>query len=217
MADRQDLQLCMLSGSFEYDSHDTLAIVKGHVESNAPIAATVIEYADEDDNPSLAALDDADVALLFTRRLNATGAELKRFQAYCRAGRPVVGLRTASHGYQNWLEIDKEILGGNYQGHHGEGPICHVELVPEATDHPVLAGVEPYGAKGSLYINAPIADDTTVLLTGSIDEATEPIAWTRPNNGGRVFYTSLGHQQDAFSASFLRLVTNGVLWAGGRL
>ena len=190
MADRKDLQLCMVSGSFEYDSHDTLRIVKAHMESQAPIQATLIEYEDEDDDQSLAAMDDADVLLLFTRRLNATGAELERFQAYCRAGRPVVGLRTASHGYQNWLEFDKEILGGNYQAHHGAGPTCHVELAPEASDHPVLTGVEPYGAEGSLYINAPISADTTVLLTGQIEGAKEPILDSAQQRRARLLHVA---------------------------
>ena len=57
---------------------------------------------------------------------------------------------------------------------------------------------EPSGlvSHGSLYRNTPIADDATLLLTGTTDEATEPVAWTRMNAGGRVFYTSLGHQED---------------------
>ena len=70
---------------------------------------------------------------------------------------------------------------------------------------------------GSLYRNTPIADDATLLLTGTTDEATEPVAWTRMNAGGRVFYTSLGHQDDFRDDRFLRLLTNGVLWAAGVL
>ena len=70
---------------------------------------------------------------------------------------------------------------------------------------------------GSLYRNTPIADDTTLLLTGTSSDATEPVAWTRLHKGGRVFYTSLGHQQDFEEGNFLRLVSNGVLWAAGRL
>ena len=38
------------------------------------------------------------------------------------------------------------------------------------------------------------------------------------NAGGRVFYTSLGHQEDFRDGRVLHLLTNGVLWAaGGRL
>ena len=40
----------------------------------------------------------------------------------------------------------------------------------------------------------------------------EPVAWVREANGRRVFYTSLGHQDDFADAIFLRLVTNGLQW-----
>ena len=46
-------------------------------------------------------------------------------------------------------------------------------------------------------------------------QRTEPVAWTRIHNGGRVFYTSLGHQRDFEVEMFLRLLANAVLWAGG--
>jgi type 1 glutamine amidotransferase len=50
-------------------------------------------------------------------------------------------------------------------------------------------------------------------LTGSTDEHEEPVAWTRMHRGGRVFYTSLGHQQDFREVDFLRLLANAVFWA----
>ena len=37
--------------------------------------------------------------------------------------------------------------------------------------------------------NPRIAADVKVLLTGTIPGHTEPVAWTRNYNGGRVFYT----------------------------
>ncbi len=61
--------------------------------------------------------------------------------------------------------------------------------------HPILEGVSDLMSHGSLYRNTPIAGDATPLLTGTTHEATEPVAWTRMNAGGRVFYTSLGHQE----------------------
>ena len=36
----------------------------------------------------------------------------------------IVALRTASHAFQNWLELDKEVWGGDYQGHYGAGPVA---------------------------------------------------------------------------------------------
>ncbi|MEK7396988.1 MAG: ThuA domain-containing protein, partial [Candidatus Poribacteria bacterium] len=103
------------------------------------------------------------------------------------------------------------------QGHYGGGPICHVESAQDAKDHPVLEGVSPFDSYGSLYKNIPIADDATLLLNGKTDDHFEPVAWTRINKGGRVFYTSLGHQKDFLEADFLKLIANGVFWAGGAI
>ena len=104
------LNLCMLSGSFEYDSEASLNIFKTFVQKHYPIRANLVVYTSEEDDPDLAPLDDADVLLVFTRRLNTTGASLKRFQTYCEQGKPLVGIRTASHAYQNWLEFDKNCI-----------------------------------------------------------------------------------------------------------
>lgn len=211
------IKLCMISGSFEYDSESSLHVFDRHVRDEYGMETTTVVFSTEDDEQSLAALDNADVLLLFSRRLNTSGAELDRLIQYCAAGRHVVGVRTASHGFQNWLAFDKEVLGGNYNMHYKPGPAVRVEIVSEAARHPILDGVDGFVTHGSLYRNEPIADDTTLLLTGTSVDATEPIAWTRIHEGGRVFYTSLGHQQDFQEAAFLKLLSNGVLWAAGRL
>lgn len=204
------LKLCMLSGSFEYDSEVSLNTFKRYIEKNYPIQANMIVYKSEDDDPSLEVLDDADVLLVYTRRLNTDGASLKQFQEYCEAGRPIVGVRTASHAYQNWLEFDKVVLGGDYQGHYGHGPTVQLETV--ATEHPILKGLPKFESYGSLYKNPSLRDDTTVLLMGRTDERTEPVAWTRLHNGGRICYTSLGHQKDFELEPFLRFLAQSVLW-----
>mgnify|MGYP001328830452 CR=1 FL=1 len=210
------LNLTMLSGSFEYDSEDSLTILRDYLKHHSPqITSELIIYRNEDDNPSLQSLEEkTDVLLVFTRRLNTEGIELERFKNYCAQGKPIIGVRTASHAYQNWLAFDKEVLGGNYDGHYGNDLIAHVELV-DHSDHPILKGVEPFESQGSLYRNTPITDDTMLLLTGRTDEESEPIAWTRVHSTGdrsRIFYTSLGHQRDFWELDFLRLIDNAINW-----
>ena len=209
------LKLCMISGSFEYDSEESLTIFSKYIEQNRGIRPSMIIYETEDDNQSLKPLDDADVVLVFTRRLNTEGEELERFKTYCAQGRPIVGVRTASHAFQNWLAFDKEVLGGNYHGHYGSGPMCHIEIEPGAENHPILVGFSPFDSRGSLYKNIPIAEDAHLLLNGRIEGQCEPVVWTRLHKGGRVFYTSLGHQEDFRNEYFLRLLANAVFWAAG--
>ncbi len=211
------LKLCMISGSFEYDSESSLTTFRDYVEREHPVKATLIIYKTEDDDVSLKPLDDTDVLLVFTRRLNTAGDELGRFKAYCEAGRPIVGVRTASHAFQNWLAFDKEVLGGNYQMHWKHGPKARVRFEPDAAGHPLMEGVSECASSGSLYRNTPIADDTTLLMSASTDEHDEPVTWTRTHRGGRVFYTSIGHQEDFHEPNVLRLLANAVLWCGGRI
>ena len=126
-------------------------------------------------------------------------------------------MRTASHAFQNWLAFDREVLGGNYQMHWEHGPRARVRFEPASEGHPLLEGVAEFRSAGSLYRNTPIATDASLLMSASTDEHDEPVTWTRTHAGGRVFYTSMGHQEDFEEPNFLRLLANAVLWCGGRL
>jgi len=206
-----DRQIVLISGSFEYDSEESLVLLRDYLQVNAPLRCELIVYSSEADDVSLSVIDEADAVVMFTRRLETQGVELERFQSYCRDGRPLVALRTASHSFQHWLELDREILGGNYDGHFGSEIETQV-LCAEGIKHEILQEVEPFGAHGSLYRNTPLADDTTTLLYGRAGEHDEPVAWTC-ERAGRVFTTSLGHQRDFWELDFLRLVENALRWA----
>ena len=48
------LNVCMISGSFEYDSEESLQIFQNYLVENYPqIKTTLIIYQDEDNNPSV--------------------------------------------------------------------------------------------------------------------------------------------------------------------
>lgn len=68
----------------------------------------------------------------------------------------------------------------------------------------------------SLYKTSPLAPSAVPLATGRVDgqDGREPAAWTnRTAQGGRVFYTSLGHPDDFELPFFRRLLRNGIFWA----
>lgn len=167
--------------------------------------------------PGLEALETCDVALFFTRRLRIDGPDLDRVKQYCESGKPIVAVRTASHGFQNWLEFDKEILGGNYRGHFREGPVQKAVPTPDAEKHPVMNGIGTIESEYSLYRTAPVAPDVTVLMNASIpNEASQPAVWVREYREARVFYTSLGGPKDFENPQFRRLLTNALHWAAGK-
>jgi type 1 glutamine amidotransferase len=210
------LNLCMLSGSEEYKSNESLSAFQAIVEKTFPIKCTRAFWTSKKDLPGLNALASCDVMLLFTKRLELPSEQLELVKKYCLAGRPIVGLRTASHAFQNWLELDRQVLGGDYRGHYGSGQVTRVTIANGASNHPILKGVEPFETPSKLYKNPKVADDTNVLLNGTIPEHTEPVAWTRKNQGGRVFYTSLGGPNDFQKKVFQTLLVNAIFWTAQR-
>jgi type 1 glutamine amidotransferase len=239
------LKIVLVSGSNEYFSALSLAKLKKYLEENSRKTQCTIlqargklnEKQEYSDLPGLEALNDCDVALFFTRRLTIDGEQLERVKSYVNSGRPLIALRTASHGFQNWPEFDRLVLGGNYQGHYPgnpersaidvngnrfpkgppEGPTLEVRINKDAKNHPILDGIGDFRSKYSLYKTSPVAPDVEVLMTGTIPgEQPEPLAWTRTYKGARICYIALAGLQDFENPTFLRLVANALFWAGGR-
>jgi putative heme-binding domain-containing protein len=213
---QRTLKVCLVSGSLEYDSDTSLAGFQEFLEKNYNAKCSRAFRKADNDLPGLENLKTCDVMLLFTRRLTIESEQLDQVKKYCQAGKPIVAVRTASHAFQNWLALDKEILGGNYQGHYGNGPMVEVRIEDKAKTHPILAGISPFQSAGSLYKNSGLAKDVEVLLTGSIPGHSEPVSWARIHNGGRMFYTSLGHPKDFADRYFKQLLVNALYWTTNR-
>ena len=180
----------------------------------------------------LEALKSAHLAVVYVRRRALLTEQMEYLRDYIAAGKPLIGLRTASHafalrservqaGFADWPEFDAEVLGGNYHGHHGnkaeDGPRTYVWVKPGMESHPILAGV-PSGefyVRSWLYKTSPLTKTTTMLMMGRVGDRRphEPVAWTNTHfGGGRMFYTSLGHPDDFELPAFRRLLLNAVFW-----
>src|SRR5947209_7374918 len=151
-AERQ-LRVAMYSGAAEYKSDQTLAQLKKSLEKNGGAQCTLNLAIDDQDLPGLDQLETCDVAVIFTRRLKLPPEKLAKVKKYMDEGKPVVGIRTASHAFETWLEFDHEVLGGDYTG-HATDKLARVGINPDAKDHRVLRGVQPFTTTGKLYINA---------------------------------------------------------------
>jgi putative membrane-bound dehydrogenase-like protein len=210
------LRVCLVSGSLEYHSDESLSRFQDYLQDRYQVQCSRAFRRSDDNLPGLENLEHCDVMLLFTRRLSISGQQLDRVKKYCASGKPLVAIRTASHAFQNWLALDRDVLGGDYKGHYGVGALIDVRLAREARAHPILEAVRPFNSPGSLYKNPHVASDVEILLTGKIPDHTEPVAWTRIHNGGRIFYTSLGHPQDFNEESFRQLLANALFWCARR-
>ena len=173
-------------------------------------------------------LTDADLVVVFARRRAFQPEQMKYLREFLARGGPLIGLRTASHafdargtgpkGHEEWPTFDADVLGGNYHGHHGAGPVATITAARGVAADPILKGVElPLSSNGSLYQTSPLAGGTRLLLVGKTPgQQPEPVAWTNRYGNSRVFYTSLGHPDDFENPQFRKLLTNAVFWAMAR-
>ncbi|MCH8042677.1 MAG: ThuA domain-containing protein [Planctomycetes bacterium] len=218
-----------LVGEKEYQTAGSLtAFAHDELESRG-IACSFVHADAKDINHFAGAqtIKTADVLFISVRRRTLPKEQLALVRAHAEAGKPIIGIRTASHafslrgekkppaGHAAWSEFDRDVLGGNYHGHHGgSGPVA-MKPADSSKDHPILRGVNVAAIKGggSLYQTSPLAKTTTTLVIGSIpNKPAEPIAWTHTYKGGRVFYTSMGHVDDFAQAEFRKLLVNAVFW-----
>lgn len=171
-------------------------------------------------------IEDADLLLVSVWRRNPPRAQLELIRRYVAAGKPVVGIATASHafarrkgapsvdGQEDWPEWDAAVIGGNYGGHRRIGLITVATSAD--SNHPILAGVTlPLHSKMELNQVSPLQPGAHVVLTGRVEGfSAEPVAWTFVrSDGGKTFFTPLGHPEDFDNASFQRLLENGIRWA----
>lgn len=222
--------LVMLIAEREYKTKDTLPAFAAEHLADFKVTSVFEDPDDRNRFAGMEAVREADVLLVSVRRRTLPPEQLALVREHVAAGKPLLGIRTASHafairkgkapeGRALWQDFDATVLGGNYQGHYGnpkkDGP--QVMIARTKTNHPILKGLSPntFRSGGSLYKTKPIDDDTTLLLSGTFDgKPAEPVAWTHIGPaGGKVFYTSLGHVEDFAAEPFQRLLKNAVRWS----
>ena len=129
-------------------------------------------------------LEHADLAVFFTRTKELTKATAEQLQAYLDSGKPIVGFRTANHGFnfpkespdaeylgkEGWThkgpklcDMWKHKFGGHHGGSHRDGYLTSISLRGEPREHPITRGFKPYKDPRHLYIllNQPGHEDHT--------------------------------------------------------
>jgi HEAT repeat protein/type 1 glutamine amidotransferase len=216
----------------EYDAAKTIPDFAQELENIYGFSCEVLQGG-ENNIPGLEILQDTDLAVIYVRRQVLPPHQIEILKSYVNSGKPVIGIRTASHafclneeeppeGLADWPEFDRDVLGGNYHMHHGnkseDDPKTYVWVVDEQKSNPILEGV-PKGetqVPSWLYKTEPLQQTATVLMIGRVGERKpyEPVTWINTNTkGGKVFYTSMGHPYEFNLPFFRQLLVNGVFWA----
>ena len=229
-----------VTGDDEYRSEISMPMIAAILEKRHGLR-TSVAYAKptpqtKDHIEGLEALGTADLMVMFCRYRALPDAELNPILAYVKSGKPMVGFRTSTHAFNYPAGSPHTDLndgfgldawGQKWITHHGHLSTTTVALRAEAGSHAILRGVTPFAATSWLYHVMPLNGPATLLLDGTSVNSdktakadqfppVQPVAWTREHNGGRVFFTTLGHPGDFEEASMRRLAVNAILWALGR-
>ena len=202
----QGKKIVLISGDEEYRSEEALPALGKILAERHGFDCTVLFAIDPKDGciqpnvnnniPGLEKLKDADLMVVFTRYRDLPDEQMKHVVEYLEAGKPVVGLRTATHGfnlkgktYAKYSTNSKEkgfeggfgkaILGENWVAHHGNHGSQGARgiVVSEQKKHPILRGIEKdsiFGTSDVYTVNLPLPGDSQPLVLGEVTETLKP-------------------------------------------
>lgn len=156
------------------------------------------------------------------------GAALERFVA---RGGGLVALHAAgdSSFKNDWY--DSTLMGGvKFIGHPGgSDQFQNAKITLNDPKHPILAGVTiPWSPRDEWYSFSGDPAKAGMTVLASIDEASykpgkiamgasHPVIWINARTKGRVVYSALGHDPQAYDdPNYRRILTNAIRWAAAK-
>jgi type 1 glutamine amidotransferase len=197
--------IVFISGDEAYRSEEALPLLAKILSAHHGFTCTVLFPIEKesgtinpnvlDNIPGLEVLQQADLMVIFTRFRELPDDQMKYIDEYTKLGKPVVGLRTATHAFRyvknpsspyakysfdskakGWEQgYGKQVLGENWVSHHGttgEGTRALVNAM--VGRHAILRGVKDIWATTDVYGIRDIQGDETVLLYGVCTKGTDP-------------------------------------------
>jgi len=203
----QGKKIVLVSGDEEYRSEQSLTQLARILSEHHGFDCTVLFAIDPATGiinpnvltniPGLETLDSADLLVLFTRFRNLPDEQMAQINSYLLRGRPVLGIRTATHafnlpgnspfayysnGYQGELKEWKDgfgrlVLGERWYTHHGSHrhQSTRGRIAPGQEQHPILRGIsdgEIWGSTDVYGVRLPLPGDALPLVLGEVMNRT---------------------------------------------
>lgn len=195
--------IVLVSGDEEYRSEETLPQLGKILAKHHGFKCTVLFAIDKDGTinpnvnnniPGLEALKTADLMIIFTRFRNLPDDQLKHVVEYMESGKPIIGLRTATHAFAlqsktyakyswNNKEWDggfgRQVLGETWISHHGDHGKQSTRgiLAKSEAKHPILRGIadgDIWGTTDVYGVRLPLPADSLPLVFGQVLEGMKP-------------------------------------------
>ncbi|MHB8865307.1 MAG: ThuA domain-containing protein [Pirellulaceae bacterium] len=197
-------EIVLISGDEEYRSEEAMTQLGKILAERHGFKCTVLFAIDEDgtinptrtDNiPGLEALETADLMVIATRFRNLPDDQMKPIVDYVESGRPIIGLRTATHAFQlpddstyarySWQNkawdggFGRQVLGETWVNHHGHHGVESTRGIaaPGMQDHPILRGIadgDIYGPTDVYTVTLPLPGDSQPLVLGQVLVGMDP-------------------------------------------
>ena len=206
---RRALRVALVSGAETYQSDEKFRALGEYLQREHGMQCELLRFGE--DKSALIGIErllEADTAVFHVRRKTLKPEHLAILRKFFASGKGFVALRSTSHGWENWKEFDREVLGMKYGGPGGNN-FGNAEKL-HFKSHPIWEGVEGLDTKKDLYRVTEPAPDITVILEGETKSGRVPVAWTRPHHGSRLFYMALFYEID--QPGFRRAIANGLHW-----
>ncbi|MCX6909451.1 MAG: ThuA domain-containing protein [Verrucomicrobia bacterium] len=165
-------------------------------------------------------------ALVFSNTNNEvfdTEEQKKALQNYVHAGGGIVGIHSACAMMRDWPWM-WQLMGGTFNFHPKFQPFT-IKVVDRK--HPSTAHLgETWEWEDEFYFLKEMPKGLHILLEGDLtkledkrkpaDEKSRPLAWCHEFEGGRCWFTALGHKKEQYSDSnLMKHILGGIQWAMG--
>ncbi len=202
--------IVLITGDEEYRSEEALPALARILATRHGFRCTVLfainpSTGEVDPNylsniPGLHHLEDADLMIIFTRFRDLPDEQMAHIDRYLRSGRPVIGLRTATHAFRirrsdsKYRHYDfrypegpwkggfgRRVLGETWIAHHGRHGRESTRgiIAPEARDHPIVRGIRDgdiWGPTDVYRVRLPLPGDSRPIVLGQVLAGMTPDA-----------------------------------------
>jgi type 1 glutamine amidotransferase len=145
------------------------------------------------------------------------------FERFIRRGGGFVGVHSASDTEYDWAFYGG-LVGAYFAGHPD---IQNAAIQVEDSAHPATQSLPRPWTRRDEWYNFRQNPRSRVNVLATLDERSymggtmapdHPIVWSHSYEGGRSFYTALGHTQESYSESaFVDHLGRAILWAAGAI
>jgi len=160
-----------------------------------------------------------------------TPERCKALMDFVKNGKGIVGVHAATDNFNQWPEAS-EMMGGKFTGHPWTGGGTWAIKIDEP-DHPLMRAFKGKGfkIKDEIYRTDPplysrdkqlvlmsldMSDENTQKRSEKPADADTGISWVKRWGEGRIFYCSLGHNNEIFwNPAVLRHYLDGIQFAFG--